>query len=97
MVLPLVPTGEWRNGMFEPLYIFAYRFTREPPARQRSTAEMSDVSGWVGIQGFLAGLVFSVVGLAAVAFLSSDEKRGRRIAWAIAGGLTGLGLVLLAT
>ena len=81
--------------MFEPIYIFAYRYIREPPTPRRSTAEMSDISGWVGVQGFLAGLLFSVFGLAAVAFLSSDEKRGRRTGWALAGAVTAFGLVLL--
>ena len=58
---------------------------------------MPDVSGWVDVQGFLAGLVFSVLGIAAMTFLSSHENRGRRTMWAIAGVLTGHCLVLLAT
>jgi hypothetical protein len=49
------------------------------------------------VQGFLAGLAFNILGLAAVAFFSSDEKRIRRIGWAVVGALTALGLVLLAT
>ena len=76
--------------MFESLYIFAAKFDREAPA------PVSEVSGWLGVQGFLAGLVFNIFGLAAVALLSSDEKRAGRIGWAIGGTLAAFGLALLA-
>lgn len=81
--------------MFESMYTFADRYHRRAPPPERPSAEAPKVSGWVGVQGFLAGAVLSILGLAVVALLSSDEKRAARVGWAIGGALTALGLVLL--
>lgn len=82
--------------MFELMYVFAERYYRPVPASEQSTIEPSGVSGWVEVQGFVAGLVFNIVGVAAVVFLSSDEKRTRRTGWAIGGTLAAITLALLA-
>jgi hypothetical protein len=78
------------------MYILAETFNREAPAQKESPASASSTSTWIGVQGFLAGLVLSIVGIIAVAVLSSDENRVARIGWAIGGALTTLALVLLA-
>lgn len=73
--------------MFERLreYEWGYDFDKTPRADPEPV-----VSGWVGVQGFVAGLIFNVFGLAGVALLSSPDKRGKRTSWAIVGGLLAL-------
>jgi hypothetical protein len=80
--------------MFEVMYVFAQRYYRDPHAPSKLTADTSAVSPWVGVQGFLAGLAFNILGLIAVAVFSSDENRPRRTGWAIGGVLTAAGLLL---
>jgi hypothetical protein len=82
--------------MFEPMYLLAERFNREARSPEKPPTHVSQTSAWVGVQGFLTGLIFSILGVVAVAFLSSDENRAARSGWAIGGALTTLALVLLA-
>ncbi len=82
--------------MFESMHLLAERFNREAHSPERPPTQVSQISAWVGVQGFLAGLILSLVGVVAVAFLSSDENRAARSGWAIGGALTTLALVLLA-
>jgi uncharacterized membrane protein len=77
------------------MYILAERFNREAPAQEEAPTNASPTSRWVGVQGFVAGLILSILGVVAVAFLSSDENRAARSGWAIGGALTTLALVLL--
>ncbi len=82
--------------MFESMYILAERYKRESLTPEKPPTYVSQTSAWVGVQGFLTGFVLSILGVVAVAFLSSDENRASRSAWAIGGALTTLALVLVA-